>query len=266
VLAFERHLMMVESGIGLASTCSILALAVLVRPALTAEPSARLAANGLRAIAGSLWLRVVATVAVAFAMLQFVSTIGDTPGGAYQIAMLVQSGAELVLFGLLALGAFAVARAALDGTPRRVLTLAGFGAGWCAGVMVFKLPYVYQFTQGKTSADDLQMLDTLTIGEPLVAVATVAVIVFALRQLHALAGLAETVSSRGLAFVVAMLTSIAVASIGIEHFGALGVLAFGCVVALAATAMVAQLCSRAARILADEQPAIPTATVVSAPL
>ena len=264
VLAYERHLMMIQSSIGIVASCSVLALAVLVRPALETQPSAGLAATGLRAIAGSLWLRIAATVAVATAMLQLVSTIGDTPGGGYQLAMLAQSGAELVLFGVLALGAFAIARAALDGTPRRVFVLAGFGAGWCAGVMLYKIPYVYEFTLGKTSGDELQMLDSLSIGEPIVAVATIAVIVFALRQIHALVGLADSVSSRGLAFVVAMLISIAVASIGVEHYGAIGVVAFGGVLSLVATAVVARMLSRAARILADEQPAIPTATVVSA--
>ncbi|HEX4450404.1 MAG TPA: hypothetical protein VH143_06000 [Kofleriaceae bacterium] len=265
VVAFERHLIMVQSCIGIATTCCVLALAVLVRPALEPVPSARLAAVGLRAIAGSLWLRIAATVIVALAMLQFVSTFGDTSSGPYQIAMLVQSSAELVLFGVLSLGAFAVARAALDGTPRRVFVLAGFGAGWCAGVMLFKIPYAYAFTLGKASSNELQMLDSLSIGEPIVAVATIAVVVFALRQLHALAGVAETVSLRGLAFVVAMLISIAVANIGIERYGAIGVLAFGGVMSLVATALVARVMSRAARILADEQPALPTATIVSAP-
>jgi hypothetical protein len=264
VASFQRHLVMLQSCVGIATTCSILALAVLVRPALEAVPSPRLAAAGFRAIAGALWLRIAATIAVALAMLQFVSTIGDTPGGSYQLAMLVQSGAELVLFGVLALGAFTVARAALEGASRRAFTLAGFGAGWCAGVMLFKIPYVYEFTVGKPSSDDLQMLDSLSIGEPIVAVATIAVIVFALRQLHALAALVDTASSRGLAFVVAMLMSIAVASIGIERYGAIGVLAFGGVLSLVATVLVARVLSRAARILADEQPAIPTATVVSA--
>ncbi len=264
VVAFERHLMMMQACIGIATTCSLLALAVLVRPALETVPSARLAAVGLRAIAGSLWLRIAATIVVAFAMLQFVSTFGDSSSGAYQIAMLAQSGVELVLFGVLALGAFAVARAALDGTPRRAFVLAGFGAGWCAGVMLFKIPYVYAFTQGNASSDELQMLDSLSIGEPIVAVATIAVIVFALRQLHALAVIAETVSLRGLAFVVAMLISIAVANLGIERYGAIGVLAFGGLLSLVATALVARVMSRAARVLADDQPALPTATIVSA--
>jgi hypothetical protein len=265
IVAFERQLMIVQSCIGIATTCCVLALAVLVRPALETVPSARLAAVGLRAIAGSLWLRTAATFVVAVTMLQFVSAFGEASNNTYQLAMLVQSGAELVLFGVLSLGAFAVACAALDGTPRRVFALAGFGAGWCAGVMLFKIPYVYAFTQGKALSNELQMLDSLSVGEPIVAVATIAVIVFALRQLHALAGVAETVSLRGLAFVVAMLISIAVANIGIEHYGAIGVLAFGGGLSLVATGLVARVMSRAARILADEQPALPTATIVSAP-
>jgi hypothetical protein len=266
VVAFERRLTIMQSCIAIATTSTMLALAVLVRPALETVPSPRLAAAGLRAIAGSLWLRIAATVAVALAMLQFVSKIGDEPGRAYQLAVLAQSGAELLLFGVLSLGAFAVGRAALDGTARRVFVLAGFSAGWCAGVMLYKTPYVFELTLGKATSDDLQLLDSLSIGEPIVAVATIAAIVFALRQIHALAGVAEAASSRGVAFVVAMLMSIAVASIGVEHYGAIGVIAFGGVLSVVATAFVARVLSRAARILVDEQPAIPTATVVSAPL
>jgi hypothetical protein len=43
------------------------------------------------------------------------------------------------------------------------------------------------------------------------------------------------------------------------------VLAFGGGLSLVATGLVARVMSRAARILADEQPALPTATIVSAP-
>jgi hypothetical protein len=252
---FAHRLALINGGIAIVRVSALIALVVLARPPIDAPSSVPLAARGLRMIGGALWWRLAATLAGSFSVLRFALAFGDDSTRSFQIALIAQASVEMILFALVGLGAFVVARANANGLSRRTFVLVGIGAGWCAGVMLAKVPYLYAFTNGPIAASDVQLLDALSIGEPIVAIAAIATAVFALRNVP---GLADSASSRGLAFIVVMLGSIGLARLGDGLAGTV----FGGILVLAVTAFVAAFIGRAARVLATEQSSLPTATVV----
>jgi len=131
-MSYARELGIVHGVLSVFHAIALIALVALARPSTETVPSMPLAARGFRMMAGSLWWRLVATLVGAYGMARLVIAFSD-PGGSFQVALVAQAGFELLVFAGFSLGAFVVARAAVDGTPRRAFMIAGIAAGWCAG-------------------------------------------------------------------------------------------------------------------------------------
>jgi hypothetical protein len=256
---------LINNLITITRAITAVALVLLARPSIETAPSPRLAARGMRLIAGALWWRLAAIVAGAYGALRIAAVFDSDSARRFQIAIIGQATIEMVMFAVFATGALVFVRGAPAGAPRRAFLIAGLGAGWCAGVMSVKVPYLYLFSSGSLSSIDIDTLSSLTIGEPIVAIAAIATVVFALRGISGLASLADSASARGLGFVIMMLVSLAIASIDTPREAALGVVAFGAVFSVSAIVLVARVLSRAARMLDNEQPSLPTATALTAP-
>ncbi len=253
----------ISSGVWIVRVLALLWLAHRALPA-DATPSIPLAARGLRWMAKALWWRLAGSIAVALLSLM---TLRSSTVEAFEVAFVVQIGLELAVLGAFGIGALVVARAALPESPRRVFVLGGLASMWCAGVMIVKAPYLYSIIRGSDDfRDGMRFVDGLSIGEPLVAVAAIALVALALRGIPGLVALADLVSSRAIAFVCLMLASIGLASFGVEHAtssgNAIGMMLFGAGASLVAMTLMAGMFGRAAEALESAQPNLPTATVV----
>lgn len=245
---------MAETAINAATAIHALALLWLVHHAEPAEPvpDDPRAARGLRLAANSLWCRLLVAALLVLFML---AAIGAQAHGetVMKIALVGQVALELLLLGAFAIGALQVARGALAGVASAPFVLAGLGAAWCAGVMLVKTVRVCSALAGSNYLDTSFMyetLDALVVAEPVIAIGAIAVVAIGVRAVPAFALERGYAVSRASAFVVLMLCSLGVTSLGLPKAtseGALvGMMLLACGLGLVAMALAASLIGRVA--------------------
>jgi hypothetical protein len=179
------------------------------------------AADGLRAIASALWLRVIAALSVAgLTLLLVVGKAGEGSTGILKLAMMSGAVINVVSLILLARGALGAARSGIADLPRWPLVASGAGTLWCLGVGLYQLPYMFRMLYGNRDSyayggDTPEILQALTIAGPLVAIGAIAVIATSIGGFAARRGLDQLraeAQGKGAAFVGLMLANVALQS------------------------------------------------------
>jgi len=251
------------------------AVAALIAGTEKAEPAEDGPAceRGLRRTSSALWIRVIA--AALFVAIAMFAMVGRRGGGAASVAkFLMVAGPALNAFALgsFGFGAFTAARSGVRDFSSYALYGAGALSLWAAGAMLTQLPWLYQRfyrdDRGSFGGDHgSRMVETLTLGIPLVAGAgvvalTIAIAGFARRR--DLQDLRDQTSARAAAFVVLIIASLVIVQYGLPKarsegmFLAMSFAAAGA--GLCAIAMMAKLCSLAADAV-RQAPGLPTATL-----
>ena len=224
---------------------------------------------GFHAIASGLWLRVIA--ACTFAGLLLMLLLGKAGDGAISVLRLGQISVVVVN----AISFLIVARGALITLVREMPTgsmlLGGIGNLWCLGVALAQLPPTYRMLYREASdfgaGAAVERAQALSIIAPVVAVGAAAMIAVAIAGFAAARGLEQLraeAQGKGLGYVTLMIAAVGIQQWLLPQQSAGGAAMFMLVAAagcsLAATVMMARLCTRAADSLHAET-SLPTATL-----
>ncbi len=234
-------------------------------------PDMRRAVVGLTRVGGALRVRVAAAlVGSGIGLLVAIGSHGGEGSvGLMKLGMIGGLAINIVADVLLVLGAAVAARAALPVLPRWPLVAAGACVAWSAGVMLDKLPQVYQLLyghhQGSEELESLTVFSTLVPLIELTGVALVAAAISAFANRRGDQELATHASGKGVGFVVLMLAATGITSWLIpeakSESGLLVMMLCALAAMLAAMIMMARLCKLAADSV-DREPGLPSARVV----
>ena len=226
------------------------------------------AAHGLRTVASSLWLRLIAAASIAG--LTLLIALGESQGSAGLLKFAVLAGQIINVIGLvlLGLGAIRASLAEHQDLPRGWLAVAAALSLWAGAAMLVQTPSIYEWLF-KQNAAARATIEAFGLAIPIVAVAAVAAIILAVSRLAAArddADLRYQVTSRGLTFVVLSLGSVAIGWYGLTHVDSIGKFVFvslaTAVCGFIAMMQAAKLFTAAAVVVASE-PGLPTATLRS---
>ena len=227
------------------------------------------AVPGFHAISSGLWLRVIAACTFAGLMLLLLlGKAGEGAMGVFKLATISVAVVNAISFFIVARGALATL---VRDMPTRWMLLGGIANLWCLGVTLGQLPSMYRMLYGDSygGGDTMERAQALSVIAPLVAVAAIALIAIGVAGFAATRGLEQLraeAQSKGLGFVMLMVAAIGIQQWLMPQQTSEGTVMFmllaaaGC--SLAATVMMARLCTRAADSLHAEVP-LPTATLRS---
>ena len=262
-------------GLQLAQAITVVVLVMFAADDREPARSPQAAVDGLRVIASALWLRVIAAVGVAgLTLLLMLGHAGEGALGVLKLAMISGAVINLISLAMLARGAIGVLGAAVAELPSWPIAACAAGTLWCLGVALHQLPYTYRMLYGSHESDSFgflpdaqQYVQALALAVPLVATAAIAVIATAIAGFASRRGLEQLraeAQGKGFGFVALMLGTVAVQQWLVPKADSLGGFAFMTLLAagagLAATVMMARLCTRAADSVHAE-PGLPTATL-----
>lgn len=235
-----------------------------------ADPA--LAASGLRTSAKSMWLRLVAAIAVPLLTLIVVGSRGRAGLDLLKLATVAALVINVIAFVQFAIGALRTSRASLPDLGRWPFVIAGAASLWAAGVMLSQLSWLYKLLyrhdgySGQSVADYAQ---ALSIALPVVVIGSIALVAVAISGFAARRGNQELrghAQSHGAGFVMLSLVAMGITSWMTARTGQLGgvplLVLLALAAGLAAIVMVAKLLGIAADEL-EKQPGLPTASIVS---
>ncbi len=248
----------------------LIALLVLVVGATdrVAAPRQELAAQGFGQTASALWLRVIAAATAMVFTLAAVATVGRGSFAIVKFAMIGALAVNLISFAMFGLGAMRVARSELDGVPRYAAALAGAASLWCAGVMLEQLPHFYDILYHRDSfgSSGQERLQALSVAMPIVGTLSCAVfagVIAAFGRARNDEMLGARARGAGTAYVLLMLSSVAISSYLVEKAGTqsamIGMLIVAAGCGLWAQLVLAKVC-RAASFVLEMEPGLPQAT------
>ena len=226
------------------------------------------AVAGLRDLVRALWLRIAAVVVVSYVAVATFDAAERSSLVAVTIGALAVTALAACVF---ARGAASVAESGPD-APRLQLFAAGLLELFVAGVIVEKLPYTWDVLHRTGPFFDMAPLTSaFATTLPLLEIAAGALVAFSIGSLASrrnLPELAERATGKAAGFVALMLASAAAQHWFAPHADTQGklfaILLCAALGALWAMVLLANLCTEAADAL-ERAPALPTATVVSAP-
>lgn len=233
-------------------------------------------AEGLRSAARAMWLRVIAALAVVGVTMMMAMTMSARDGGAQTFKLLrfvIMAGqiATMISFLMFGVGVARTARATIANLPRYPLALASAGSLWCAGVALAQMSWVYRalYKAGEyTSRFDRDYMTALSVTTPLVVIAMIALVAFAVGKLaneRSTIALQSEAQGKGVGIVCMLLVQLAITQWMIPKAttdgSRLALMFFGGIAGLIAVMMIARLCASGADEISRE-PGLPMASIV----
>jgi hypothetical protein len=232
------------------------------------------AASGLRLAAKSLWLRLIAAMAVPLITLMVIGGKGSKGSlEMLKLATFVALLVNIISFAQFGVGALRAARASVTDLGRWSLVLGGACSLWASGVMMGQLPWLYKLLYKADSSSSFggggtEYAQALSIALPLVVTTGMGLIAVAIAGLAARTGNEELrahAQAKGAGFVALSLVAMAISAWMLPKADSMSSLAMLLLLTLGAAVtaivMMAKLLGLAADAL-DRDPGLPTASVI----